>query len=124
MSTRNVLGGELIPCSYDPLTGYYRDGCCNTDVSDQGSHVVCVRVTAQFLAFSAARGNDLTTPQPQHRFAGLKPGDRWCLCALRWREALEAGVAPPVVLESTHQKALEFVGLEQLQKHRLQGTVS
>lgn len=124
MSTRNVLGGELMPCSYDPLTGYYRDGCCNTDVSDQGSHVVCVRVTAQFLTFSAARGNDLTTPQPQHRFAGLKPGDRWCLCALRWREALEAGVAPPVVLESTHQKALEFVGLEQLQKHRLQGTVS
>ena len=113
-----------MPCSYDPLTGYYRDGCCNTDVSDQGSHVVCVRVTAEFLAFSAARGNDLTTPQPQYRFAGLKQGDRWCLCALRWREALEAGVAPPVVLESTHRKALEFVTLEQLQKHRLQRAVS
>ena len=124
MSTKNVLGGELLPCSYDPLTGYYRDGCCNTDVSDQGSHVICVRVTAEFLDFSAARGNDLVTPQPRHRFAGLKQGDRWCLCALRWREALEAGLAPPVILESTHQKALEFVTLEQLQKHRLQGTVS
>ena len=124
MSIKNVLGGELLPCSYDPLTGYYRDGCCNTDASDQGSHVICVRVTAEFLDFSAARGNDLVTPQPRHRFAGLKQGDRWCLCALRWREALEAGLAPPVILESTHQKALEFVTLEQLQKHRLQGTVS
>ena len=124
MSTKNVLGGELLPCSYDPLTGYYRDGCCNTDVSDQGSHVICVRVTAEFLDFSAARGNDLVTPQPRHRFAGLKQGDRWCLCALRWREALETGLAPPVILESTHQKALAFVTLEQLQKHRLQGTVS
>lgn len=124
MSTKNVLGGELLPCSYDPLAGYYRDGCCNTDASDQGSHVICVRVTAEFLDFSAARGNDLVTPQPRHRFAGLKQGDRWCLCALRWREALEAGLAPPVILESTHQKALEFVTLEQLQKHRLQGTVS
>ena len=124
MSTKNVLGGELLPCSYDPLTGYYRDGCCNTDVSDQGSHVICVRVTAEFLDFSAARGNDLVTPQPRHRFAGLKQGDRWCLCSLRWREALETGLAPPVILESTHQKALAFVTLEQLQKHRLQGTVS
>jgi uncharacterized protein len=124
MSARNVLGGELLPCSYDPLTGYFRDGCCNTDESDQGSHLVCVRVTAEFLAFSSQRGNDLVTPQPQHRFAGLKPGDRWCLCANRWREALEAGVAPPTVLEGTHENALEFVTLEQLQKHRLQGTIS
>ncbi len=122
MTTKNVLGTELMPCSYDPLTGYFRDGCCNTDESDQGSHLVCVRVTADFLNFSRSRGNDLTTPQPQSRFSGLKPGDRWCLCASRWREALDANVAPPVVLESTHHKALEFVTLEQLQKSRLQGT--
>lgn len=118
MTTRNVLGTELVPCSYDPLTGYFRDGCCNTDESDLGSHLVCVRVTSEFLAFSATRGNDLTTPRPEHRFAGLKPGDRWCLCANRWREALEAGFAPPVVLESTHLKALEFVTRAQLEKHR------
>jgi len=123
MSARNVLGTELMPCSYDPLTGYFRDGCCNTDASDLGSHLVCVRVTAEFLAFSASRGNDLSTPLPAHRFAGLKPGDRWCLCANRWREALEAGVAPPVILESTHSKALEFVSLAQLEKHRFQGAV-
>jgi len=123
MSARNVLGTELVPCSYDPLTGYFRDGCCNTDASDLGSHLVCVRVTAEFLAFSALRGNDLSTPLPAHRFAGLKPGDRWCLCANRWREALEAGVAPPVILESTHSKALEFVTLAQLEKHRFQGAV-
>ncbi len=118
MSAMNVLGTELVPCSYDPLTGYFRDGCCNTDESDLGSHLVCVRVTAEFLAFSAARGNDLTTPRPEYRFAGLKPGDRWCLCANRWREALEAGVAPPVVLESTHLRALAFVTRAQLEKHR------
>ena len=123
MSAKNVLGGELVPCSYDPLTGYFRDGCCNTDASDLGSHLVCVRVTPEFLAFSSARGNDLVTPLPQHRFAGLKPGDRWCLCALRWREALEAGTAPPVILEATHINALEFVTLAQLEKHRFQGAV-
>jgi uncharacterized protein (DUF2237 family) len=123
MSAKNVLGGELLPCSYDPLTGYFRDGCCNTDASDLGSHLVCVRVTPEFLAFSSARGNDLVTPQPQHRFAGLKPGDRWCLCAHRWREALEAGTAPPVILEATHSNALEFVTLAQLEKHRFQGAV-
>jgi uncharacterized protein len=122
MTARNVLGTELMPCSYDPLTGYFRDGCCNTDESDAGSHLVCVRVTAEFLAFSRSRGNDLVTSLPQHRFAGLKPGDRWCLCASRWREALEAGYAPPVVLESTHHRALEFVTLEQLQKQRHPGT--
>ena len=119
----NVLGTELVPCSYDPLTGYFRDGCCNTDASDLGSHLICVRVSAEFLAFSALRGNDLSTPLPSHRFAGLKPGDRWCLCANRWREALEAGFAPPVILESTHSKALEFVTLAQLEKHRFQGAV-
>lgn len=123
MNAKNVLGADLASCSYDPLTGYFRDGCCNTDATDQGSHVICVRVTREFLAFSSARGNDLTTPLPQHRFAGLRPGDRWCLCALRWREALEAAVAPPVILEATHVNALQFVTLAQLQKHRFQGTV-
>ena len=118
MNAMNVLGTELVPCSYDPLTGYFRDGCCNTDESDQGSHLVCVKVTSDFLTFSAAKGNDLVTPRPEYRFAGLKPGDRWCLCANRWREALEAGFAPPVILESTHLKALEFVTRAQLEKHR------
>jgi len=112
---RNVLGTALVPCSYDPLTGYYRDGCCHTDEHDQGSHVVCAKVTQAFLDFSLHRGNDLITPRPKHRFAGLQDGDRWCLCAMRWKEALDAGVAPPVVLECTHAKTLEFVTLEQLQ---------
>lgn len=112
---RNVLGTALVPCSFDPLTGYYRDGCCNTDAHDQGSHVVCAKVTQAFLDFSRMRGNDLITPRPEHRFAGLKAGDRWCLCARRWQEAFEAGVAPTVVLACTHAKALEFVTLEQLQ---------
>jgi uncharacterized protein (DUF2237 family) len=111
----NVLGTPLVPCSYDPLTGYYRDGCCNTDEHDQGSHVVCAKVTQAFLDFSRAQGNDLVTPRPEHRFAGLKAGDRWCLCARRWQEAWAAGVAPPVILESTHEHALAFVTLGQLQ---------
>ena len=115
---KNVLGTELVPCSYDPLTGYFRDGCCNTDASDGGAHLVCIRVTAEFLEFSRSRGNDLITPLPQYRFAGLKLGDRWCICAHRWREALEAGVAPPVILESTHDSALQFVTLAQLEKYR------
>ena len=123
MNAKNVLGTELVACSFDPLTGYFRDGCCNTDASDLGSHLICVRVTREFLAFSRARGNDLSTPMPQHRFTGLQPGDRWCLCALRWREALEEGYAPPVVLEATHANALQFVTLSQLEKHRFQGTV-
>lgn len=114
---KNVLGTELMACSYDPLTGYFRDGCCQTDADDAGSHLVCARVTADFLAFSLSVGNDLSTPRPEYRFAGLQPGDRWCLCALRWREALEAGVAPPVVLEATHESALQFVTLESLQRH-------
>ena len=112
---RNVLGTALVPCSYDPLTGYYRDGCCHTDAHDHGSHVVCAKVTQAFLDFSLQKGNDLITPRPDYRFVGLKAGDRWCLCAMRWKEALDAGVAPPVVLECTHAKALEFVTLEQLQ---------
>ncbi|SFC56071.1 hypothetical protein SAMN05216344_12223 [Polaromonas sp. OV174] len=123
MIVKNVLGTELLSCSYDPLTGYFRDGCCNTDASDLGSHLVCVRVTQAFLAFSSARGNDLLTPRPQQRFAGLQPGDRWCLCANRWREALEAGCAPPVILEATHYNTLKFVTLAQLEKHRFQGAL-
>ncbi|MBX9849957.1 MAG: DUF2237 domain-containing protein [Rhodocyclaceae bacterium] len=111
----NVLGTPLVPCSYDPLTGFFRDGCCKTDEHDQGSHVICAKMTQAFLAFSLRMGNDLITPRPEYRFAGLKPGDRWCLCALRWKEAFEAGVAPPVILECTHHKALQFVTLEQLQ---------
>ncbi|MEY4027357.1 MAG: hypothetical protein RLZZ329_1077 [Pseudomonadota bacterium] len=118
----NVLGSALVPCSYDPLTGYYRDGCCNTDDHDQGSHVVCAKVTQEFLDFSLARGNDLVTPRPEHRFVGLQAGDRWCLCAMRWKEALEAGVAPPVVLECTHERALLFVTLAQLQSHAIQSS--
>ena len=115
----NVLGTTLVPCSYDPLTGFYRDGCCNTAEDDSGSHVVCVKVTTEFLAYSASRGNDLSTPRPEVRFRGLKPGDRWCLCALRWREALVAGMAPLVVLESTHERALDFVSLQALQARAL-----
>lgn len=114
---RNVLGDILIPCSYDPLTGYFRDGCCNTDEHDHGTHVICARVTAEFLTFSADQGNDLITPRPEMRFKGLQPGDRWCLCATRWKQALLAGCAPPVVLESTHEKALDYVTLEQLKAH-------
>jgi uncharacterized protein len=115
----NVLGKALVPCSYDPLTGYFRDGCCNTQADDVGSHVICVKVTKEFLEFSAARGNDLSTARPAHRFRGLKPGDRWCLCALRWVEAQQADLAPPVVLESTHIQALQFVDLRVLQAHAL-----
>ena len=116
---RNVLGTELVPCSYDPLTGFYRDGCCNTSDFDEGTHVICAKVTADFLAFSLARGNDLSTPRPEYRFRGLRPGDRWCLCALRWKEALDAGVAPPLVLASTHEKALALFPLDLLQSHAL-----
>ena len=113
----NVLGTPLKSCSTDPMTGYFRDGCCNTDESDRGSHVICAEITQEFLEFSRQRGNDLSTPRPEYRFAGLRPGDRWCLCVLRWKEALDAGVAPPVVLDSTHQRALDVVTLEQLQAH-------
>lgn len=119
MQALNVLGTELQACSFDPLTGFYRDGCCQTDENDQGRHVVCARVTADFLAFSLKRGNDLSTPRPEHRFAGLQPGDRWCLCALRWKEAFDAGMAPPVQLEATHAHALTYVTLEQLLAHAL-----
>ena len=110
----NVLGTPLIACSYDPLTGYYRNGCCTTDEQDHGSHVICAIVTQEFLDFSLARGNDLLTPRPAFRFSGLKPGDRWCLCARRWLEAFEAGVAPAVVLASTPASALTLANLDQL----------
>jgi uncharacterized protein (DUF2237 family) len=122
MTPKNVLGSELEACSFDPLTGYFRDGCCNTDETDLGSHLVCVCVTEAFLTFSRSRGNDLVTPRPEYRFAGLKAGQRWCLCANRWRDALEAGCAPPVILASTHIKALELVTMAQLEQHRYQGT--
>ena len=112
----NVLGTPLRPCSYDPLTGWTRDGCCQTDVNDAGSHVICARMTAEFLNHQMERGNDLVTPRPQARFPGLKPGDKWCVCALRWREAYEAGYAPPVALQSTHRRALDFVLIEWLLK--------
>ena len=113
----NVLGGRLEPCSDEPRTGFYRDGCCNTGPEDLGLHVVCARMTAKFLAFSKAHGNDLSTPHPEFGFPGLKPGDRWCVCAGRWREALDAGVAPPVVLSATHEEALAVVSLEDLKRH-------
>lgn len=114
---RNVLGGELQPCSMDPLTGYFRDGCCNTGSGDRGVHTVCVVVNEEFLEFSRAQGNDLITPHPEYGFPGLKPGNRWCLCADRWREALEAGQAPDVVLEATHVASLEWVSLDDLCAH-------
>lgn len=117
---KNVLGSELIPCGMDPLTGFFRDGCCNTCLEDFGSHTVCAQMTETFLAFSRVRGNDLSTPNPHYQFPGLKPGDRWCLCAGRWREAAEAGVAPPVILESTHERALEVIALADLEYHALQ----
>jgi hypothetical protein len=114
---RNVLGGELATCSREPLTGFFRNGCCDTGPDDHGVHTVCARVTAEFLEFSRRRGNDLSTPAPEVGFPGLKPGDRWCLCALRWKEAADAGVAPPVVLEATHEATLDLVPLELLQRH-------
>ena len=117
MQQRNVLGDELIPCSLDPLTGYYRSGCCENRGDDPGFHVVCCRVTAEFLEFSVDRGNDLVTPRPEFGFPGLQPGDQWCVCAARWAEALEAGAACPVVLEATHMSALEFVDLDDLRAH-------
>ena len=116
---RNVLGTELQVCSLDPLTGFTRTGCCETGPEDSGSHTVCTQVTEAFLIFSMSRGNDLSTPRPEYGFAGLKPGDRWCLCASRWHEAAEAGFAPPVILEATHESALEIASLADLKYHAL-----
>ena len=118
MTARNVLGGALADCSHDPLTGYFRNGCCETGPMDLGSHTVCAVLTADFLQFSYTRGNDLITPRPDFAFPGLRPGNRWCLCVNRWREAWEAGCAPPVVLEATHEAALRSVTIEMLTAHR------
>ena len=114
---RNVVGGTLVPCSRDPLTGFYRDGCCATGPEDAGSHTVCAIVTAEFLAFSALAGNDLSTPHPEWGFAGLTPGDRWCVCASRWLEAYDAGCAPAVVLGATHERAAEVIPIDALIAH-------
>ena len=115
--SRNVFGEPLESCSEKPVTGFFRDGCCNTSDQDTGSHTVCVQVTQEFLEFSRFRGNDLSTPRPEFGFPGLKPGDRWCLCAARWREAQESGMAPRVYLRSTHQRALEVVPLTLMREH-------
>jgi uncharacterized protein (DUF2237 family) len=114
---RNVIGGPLEPCGADPVTGFYRDGCCNTGPDDVGNHTVCAVVTAQFLAHQQAVGNDLSTPRPRYGFPGLRPGDRWCVCAARWRQAYDDGAAAPVVLAATHERALEAVGLDMLREH-------
>jgi hypothetical protein len=116
---KNVLGGPLMACSYAPLTGFFRDGCCATQGEDGVAHLVCVKVTAEFLEFSRSRGNDLSTPRPEMRFRGLNPGDRWCLHVLRWIEAWEAGSAPEVALEATHEKVLDLVPLKALKRHAL-----
>jgi len=115
----NVLGGKLETCSIKPMTGFYRNGCCDTGTEDIGSHTVCILATAEFLEFSKSRGNDLSTPMKAFGFAGLKPGDRWCLCAPRWQEALEAGRAPRVVLRASHQGALDYCSLADLKKHAI-----
>ncbi len=114
---QNVLGDPLQACSTDPMTGFYRDGCCHTGPEDRGVHVVCAEMTEEFLAFTKAQGNDLSTPRPSLNFPGLAPGDRWCLCAARWKEAWEADVAPPVVLAATHEKALQIVDMDALKAH-------
>jgi uncharacterized protein len=113
----NVIGGALKTCGTEPMTGFYRDGCCNTGPGDSGLHLVCAEMTAEFLAFSRDAGNDLSTPAVHFGFPGLRPGDRWCLCVERWKEALDAGVAPPVVLDATHISALEFVTLAEMKEH-------
>ena len=119
---RNVLGGPLAPCSADPLTGFFRDGCCRSGPDDIGVHTVCAVMTREFLAFTVAAGNDLVTPRPEFDFPGLVVGDRWCLCASRWLEAVRAGHPPPVVLEATHERSLAIVPLELLKKHGIQPT--
>jgi uncharacterized protein (DUF2237 family) len=119
VSKRNVLGTELRMCCSDPLTGYHRDGFCAMSAADPGAHVVCAEVTKDFLEYTASQGNDLSTPNPEYGFPGLKPGDRWCLCAARWKEALDAGKAPHVVLEATHEYALEYVELHELKSKQI-----
>jgi uncharacterized protein (DUF2237 family) len=118
---KNVLGTPLVECSKDPLTGFFRDGCCNTRGDDFGAHTVCAEMTAEFLEFSKEAGNDLSTPRPEYEFPGLQPGDRWCLCAARWAEAHEAGKAPRVVLEATHERTLDYVPLAVLKGYAIPG---
>ncbi len=118
-NSQNVLGGPLLPCNLAPATGFYRNGCCDTGSEDMGMHTVCAIMTAPFLVYSKLQGNDLSTPRPESGFPGLRAGDRWCLCVGRWREALAAGVAPPVVLAATHEEALAVVSLEDLERHAL-----
>jgi len=117
---KNVLGTELQSCCENPLTGFYRDGLCRTGLQDRGLHIVCAKMTAEFLEFSKEAGNDLSTPVPEYQFPGLEPGDLWCLCMLRWKEALEAGYAPQVMLEATHMSAIEFVSLDDLKAHAIE----
>lgn len=119
MTTKNVLGNSLETCCKSPMTGFFRTGCCETSAEDRGLHLVCAQVTAEFLAFSKKKGNDLITPVPMFGFQGLKPGDKWCICVARWQEALKAGFAPPVILASTHEKTLEYIPIEVLQEHSL-----
>jgi uncharacterized protein (DUF2237 family) len=119
-SKKNVLGGPLEACCYAPKTGYFRDGFCRTDQDDFGRHVVCAEMTEPFLIYTTNKGNDLSTPRPEFDFPGLKPGDRWCLCAMRWREAWQDGVAPKVILEACEESALKIVPLEALQEHAIQ----
>ena len=114
---KNVCGEDLKTCCTSPMTGFYRNGACETGPADIGTHVVCAEVTKDFLEFTRSRGNDLMSPAPHHGFPGLKPGDRWCLCVSRWKEALDAGLAPPVVLSATHEATLKYVSLEDLKKH-------
>ncbi len=116
---KNVLGEELETCCISPMTGFFRDGSCRTGPNDLGVHVICAEVTKEFLEFSKSKGNDLTMPSSEMDFPGLKPGDRWCLCVMRWKEAYDAGVAPPVILSSTHISALEYVSLDILKKHAI-----
>ncbi|WP_267382720.1 DUF2237 family protein [Cyanobacterium sp. uoEpiScrs1] len=115
---KNVLGTELIACCTSPMTGYYRDGYCRTGSQDYGAHVVCAKISSAFLEFTKSQGNDLSTPIPHYNFSGLRPGDHWCLCASRWQEALNAGVAPQVILEATHVRALEIVSFSDLKQYR------
>ena len=117
MNDKNVFGDPLITCGQDPRTGYFRDGCCNTDDSDLGMHTVCIVATEAFLEYSYEKGNDLTTPMPHWGFPGIKPGDKWCLCALRFKQAMEDGYAPKVVLEATNEKTLNILSMDELLKH-------
>ena len=119
-SSFNIYGEPLEVCSENPITGFFRDGCCNTNKQDVGSHTVCIEVTKEFLEFSRLKGNDLSTPMPEYGFPGLKPGNRWCLCAARWYEAYQAGMAPRVFLKRTHEKALDIIPLDLLKDHAVE----